>query len=370
MYSDVSGNDAVSITVSQNTIALNRNQQQQAIIFGNKALKLACAQEVTVNSYSDLGQYLIDEETDARQQLIDTVKGWFSQGNRSVKLCDIGNVTADTIDNLDQYCYIGIAGYNWTNIGGSTTNILYNTATQLLASSSSACYIVGSLSTDEYTSNNQSKLKGYKSLFTIANSGITSNNQVAAGAVGYELSNYNPSSFNKVNPMTYRYLYSTTPMGDDTERLNKSLIDNYNTNLLVAPPINTTNAKSLLFPGILSDGNDFTYWYGIDYIRFYLIDQVTNLLITASNSSINPIYYDQTGINRIKDAVTNAMSNCASYGIIQNNYTITATDFSTYVQANPSDYKSGLYGGIMIDVMPLKSLKHIKFYLNINDFIS
>ncbi|CAI3954206.1 unnamed protein product [Commensalibacter communis] len=372
MFSDVSGNDVVSISVTRNTIGLNENVQQQAMIFGYKALKLGCDSqnnEATVYSLSDLQQYLIDEDTDERQQLINTVTGWFSQGNRSVKVCDLGNVTADTINDLDQYCYIAISGYNWENIA-TQKNILLNTATQQLNTPDKACYIVGSLAFDQFNTNTKDKLVGYKSLFTIGNKSLSSNSQMAAGAVGYELSNYSPSSYNKVNPMTYRYLYSVLPLSDEDKRLNQQLINDYYTNFLVSPPRNTTNAKSLLFPGSLADGNDFTYWYGIDYIRFTLIDTITNLLISAANNSSNPLYYNQQGINRIKDAVNNVLANCAAYGIIENNYIVTTIDFPNYVTQNSGDYKAGIYGGITFEVQPLKAMKKIKFNMNVSDLIN
>lgn len=370
MFSDVSGNEVVSVSLVQNQLVLSNNPQQKAIIFGNKALKLGGdgqSLEAKLNSFNDLQTYLIDNDTEARQQMIATVYGWFGQGNREVVIRDIGT-NATALNDLDQNCYIAIAGYEWSDL--SAANTLFATLVNQFNSNLKSCYGVGSIPISLYTNDKVSILKNIKSLFTIATTLTPENAQVGVGAIGYELSNYAPSTVNKVNSMTYRRLYNAAPLEDNDYIKNKSLQDQFNTNMLLNPPIDGSGAKSLVYPGILADGNDFTYWFGVDYIRFELISNITNLLIHGNNSKINPIYYNQDGIDRIKALVKQTITRCASYGIIQSNFTVSAIDFADYVTQNPNDYKQEIYGGISIEVSPLKALRRIKFVLQVTDLIA
>lgn len=370
MYSDVSGNEVVNITLSQNQLALSRNPQQKAIIFANKALKLGGDQqavEAVLYSADDLDKYLVDSWTNSVMEMRSTVEGWFSQGNRSVTIRDIGN-NRNSLSDLNDNCYIAISGYVWSDL--TTANDLYVLLANDYNSNSKACYGVAAIPFANFTNDNKRNLTNIKSLFTLATNDSSTMVQMGIGAIGYELSNYQPSVTNKVNPMTYRRLYNSEPLSDDDYRANKHLQDDFYTNMLMSPPNDGSGARSLVYPGIMTDGNDFTYWYGIDYIRFTLISNITNFLIESANSKINPLYYNQDGIDRLKAKVNQIISNCAAYGIIQINYRIDAISYYEYVTQNPDDYKNEVYGGISIEVSPLKALRKIRFSLQVTDLIA
>ena len=330
MYSDVSGNEVVNITLSQNQLALSRNPQQKAIIFANKALKLGGDQqpiEAVLYSADDLDKYLVDSWTNSVMEMRSTVAGWFSQGNRSVTIRDIGN-NRNSLSDLNDNCYIAISGYVWSDL--TTANDLYVLLANDYNSNSRACYGVAAIPFANFTNDNKRNLTNIKSLFTLATNDSSTNVQMGVGAIGYELSNYQPSVTNKVNPMTYRRLYSSDPLSDDDYRANKHLQDDFYTNMLMSPPNDGSGARSLVYP----------------------------------------LYYNQDGIDRLKAKVNQIISNCAAYGIIQTNYKIDAISYYEYVTQNPNDYKNEVYGGISIEVIPLKALRKIRFSLQVTDLIA
>ncbi len=373
MFSDVSGNEVVTISLTQNQLSLSKNPQQKAIIFGNKALKLGGdnqPKEAVLYSYGDLSKYLIENNTDAVIQMQATVRGWFGQGNRSVIVRDIGadKNALDILNDLNDKCYIALSGYVWSDL--TVNNSLYAKLVNDFNTNLKACYGVGAIPFSLYNDASKEYLTGIKSIFTIATNQGYEDAQTGVGACGYELSNYQPSTVNKVNPMIYRRLSIASPLTDDDYLHNKHLQDDFNTNMLLDPPNDGNRAKSLIYPGILADGNDFTYWYGVDYIRYSLISQITNFIIQSSNYKTNPLYYNQDGIDRIKAFVKQIISNCASYGIIQTNFKISAIDFVDYVTQNQEDYKNEIYDGISIEVSPLKALRKIVFSLQVTDLIA
>ncbi len=140
------------------------------------------------------------------------------------------------------------------------------------------------------------------------------------------------------------------------------------------------------------DGRDFTYWYSVDWAQINSDINLANAVINGSNDSVNPLYYDQDGINRLQDvevatmqsAITNglaagvikrttlnaqAFKDALNSGTLNGFIVVNAVPFLDYVTANPSDYKTGNYAGLSVQYIPQRGFLSIVFNLNVTDLI-
>lgn len=200
--------------------------------------------------------------------------------------------------------------------------------------------------------------------------------------------NANPSSANKVPPLSYSYLVGVTayPITNSVATSLKAANVNYVTTGAEGGISNT-----ILVWGNMPDGRPWNYWYSADWSQVNLQLNITNEIINGSNTTINPLYYDQDGINRLQARAVKTMTNGVSYGlalgqvvqtqldpdtfadnvsagVYAGQVVVNAVPFSTWVDANPSDYAEGEYDGLAAVYTPSRGFSQIIFNLNITDF--
>lgn len=199
-----------------------------------------------------------------------------------------------------------------------------------------------------------------------------------------------PGSSNMVPPMAWRFMYGVTeypPAGNGT--LLKALQDNSINYIGSAAEGGLSN--KMLVAGHMLDGMPFNYWYSVAWCAINLELDLANEVINGSNTMINPLYYEQQGINRLQRRALKTLRSGISFGLIlgqvidtqlaqdafneqyekgayAGNAVINAVPFSNYTSLNESDYADGKYGGLSAVVTPKRGFESITFNLNVSNF--
>lgn len=199
-----------------------------------------------------------------------------------------------------------------------------------------------------------------------------------------------PGSSNMVPPMAWRFMYGVTeypPAGNGT--LLKTLQDS-NINYIGSAAEGGLSNK-MLVAGHMLDGMPFNYWYSVAWCAINLELDLANEVINGSNTTVNPLYYEQTGINRLQRRALKTLRSGISFGLIlgqvidtqlaqdgfneqyekgayAGNAVINAVPFANYTSLNESDYADGKYSGLSAVVTPKRGFESITFNLNVSNF--
>lgn len=183
--------------------------------------------------------------------------------------------------------------------------------------------------------------------------------------------NANPSETNKLAPFAFRFIYGTnayplTPL--DATNLKAAFVNYTDTGAEGGLP----NVKTLKW-GTTGDGRDISYWYAVDWLQINLQRDLANEVINGSNSSINPLYYNQLGINRLQNRAQQTANRAVSFGMLLSTTTtpiVNAINFVTYTANNPTHYALGTYNGLSLSAVPARGFTSITFALNVTDIVT
>lgn len=202
--------------------------------------------------------------------------------------------------------------------------------------------------------------------------------------------NYAPSSTNKVTPLNYAFVFGVTPfpIQDNASIISTLLTADGN---LIGTGAEGGVSNVLVLGGTTGDGNPFKYWYSIDWTQVNLQRNITAALIDGANNPVNPVDYNQPGINTLQRSAVSTMSTGVSSGLVLNaikattldaqdfqvaldagtfdGYTaVNADPFATYLAENPNDYQSGTYNGIAVDYTPLRGFESVTINVTVSNF--
>jgi hypothetical protein len=203
---------------------------------------------------------------------------------------------------------------------------------------------------------------------------------------------YAPSSTNRMTPNAFSFLYGVTPYPTQGNSALLSAIKSANGNY-VGTGAEGGLSNTILLWGTNADGNDFSYWFSVDWIQLNLDLNIANAVINGSNNAVNPLWYDQPGIDRLQDVAVNTVKSGITYGLATGTVTrttlsqqdflaaldngdfdgqnvVNAVPFSMYLAANPSDYKAGNYAGFTVSYIPARGFKSIVFGVLVTDFVT
>lgn len=336
-------------------------------------------------------------QTVAATEILQMNTTYWAQGTtRAVYVLELGDVTAtaavaaladfiteDTsLGNTYQKFFSYLVPREWD--GEST----FKTLTGLYTSPASLVYFFVTTTTATYEAWVATK---NKSVFA----GVESPN-IPAGefsmAAWFQSSLANdPGSSNMVPPMAYRFGYGVTEYpveGNGT--LLKALQDNSINYVGTAAEGGLSN--KMLVAGHMLDGNPFNYWYAVAWTAINLELDLANEVINGSNTTVNPLYYEQNGIDRLQRRALKTMRNGVSYGLIlgrvigtgltqqdfnteyekgtyAGNAVINAVPFANYTSLNPSDYADGKYNGLSAVMTPRRGFESITFNVNVTNFV-
>jgi len=231
-----------------------------------------------------------------------------------------------------------------------------------------------------------------KSVFGLVEAPVIPVTEFSLAAVFYRTLNYDPSTTNKVAPTAFAFLFGVTPypLPGNSAQLStlKSAFVNY-----VGTGAEGGISTAVLFWGTTMDGNDFTYWYSVDWVQINIDLDISNAIIDGSNNPINPLYYNQNGIDRLQGVAASTMSSGVTFGLVLGNVVQTALDgpaltdalarkqfegqtvvnavpFIPYSEENPGDYKIGKYSGFSISYTPARGFLSIIFNVNVSQFVA
>jgi hypothetical protein len=211
--------------------------------------------------------------------------------------------------------------------------------------------------------------------------------EFSMASVWWTTLNANPSSSNKVPPLCFTYLVDVTAGTWTGAQLTAFKTNNV---MFVATGAEGGISNTIVQWGNMPDGNPWNYWYSADWSQINLNLNISNTIINGSNNTINPLYYDQDGVNRLEASAVQTMQQAISYGLavgqlIQTeldpvtfannvsanlylgNVVVNAVPFATWVAQNPSTYAEGIYGGLSALYTPARGFEQILFNLNVSD---
>jgi hypothetical protein len=204
--------------------------------------------------------------------------------------------------------------------------------------------------------------------------------------------NYNPGPANRVPQLAFSYLYGVTPFPTlGNSALIRNMDDSY-TNYIGTGAEGGMPTNTILFNGLTMDGRPFNYWYSVDYVQINAKLFIANAVINGSNTTINPLYYKQDGINRLQQALVGMMGSAITAGLVlgsivqleldiislgnvlssgryNGQVVINAVPFVPYSIANPTHYRQGIYNGLSVTFTPLAGFRSITVDINVTDFV-
>lgn len=217
------------------------------------------------------------------------------------------------------------------------------------------------------------------------------NGEFTMAAMFWVTLNANPSSANQVPPLTFSFVFGVTQYPLTSATSNLATVFKQNNVNYVGSGAEGGISDSVLYWGTTPDGNPWNYWYSADWSQINLDLNIANTLINGSNTNINPLYYNQNGVDAVEASAVKTMQQAISYGLalgqlvqveldpqtFQNNVAaevylgqvvVNAVPFSTWVAQNPSTYAEGIYGGISVLYTPARGFEQILVNLNVSTF--
>lgn len=208
----------------------------------------------------------------------------------------------------------------------------------------------------------------------------------------YSALSYRPGPLNRVSPFNFSYVFGVTPYPTVGNGALLTSLKASNTNI-IASGAEGGISNTLIEWGVTQDGRDFTYWYSVDYTQINAHIALANEVINGANNRVNPLFYDQNGINRLQARLTQLMTNEITFGLAvgsvlgtelgandfqqaldQNSFTaqavVNAIPFVQYASANPTDYKTGRYAGLTIVYIPQRGFTQIVLNVVVSDFLT
>ena len=215
------------------------------------------------------------------------------------------------------------------------------------------------------TTGNVSVYANTKSVFSVVPSPTSAKSEVQAAAMFYQWLVNNPGPSSRLSPMAYRYLYGVTPWVRQGNSTNiDTVLTAYGNLVLTGAEGGISTATQ--FKGTLMDGEQASWWYGVDWFRIQVQRALAAAILNGSNSQ-PPLLYDQAGINSLQAVAQNVANSAVSYGCAQS-VTVSAEPFYTYVTANPSDYNAGIYNGLSATLVGQNGFLTITFNLDAVQF--
>lgn len=220
----------------------------------------------------------------------------------------------------------------------------------------------------------------------------TTGGEFQAAAPFYDLISTTPSTTSPVRPFEYQFEFGVNywPNAGNGTTLTeiKAAGGNY-----IGYGGEGGVANAILIGGQTADKNPVNYWYSVDWVQININLTISNAVINGSNNNLNPLYYNQPGINRLQQAGASLLASGVTFGLIlnpviqvgldgpvfaanqdaglyDNNTVINAVPFVNYTEENPSNYPIGLYSGFAVAFTPLRGFDQIVFNVNVIQFAS
>ncbi|MFC7509659.1 hypothetical protein ACFQUX_25795 [Pantoea stewartii] len=296
--------------------------------------------------------------------LVTAVEAFFAQGSSvGTYLLELGyqnDVTGDEVDALKAYMqeplkrfYAYLVPETWKGDAD------FITLAKLYTANDAKQYFFVLEDTPDDT-NYVTPYSSIKSIVAMADDTYPTTN--AAAAAMWNFVSASPSEINKVPPMAFRYLQAVNANQAKNSILTTMVEQNIN---YVDTGAEGGISNTILVKGVTSDGNDMTYWYSVDWVQINVDMALANEVINGSNNPINPLYYNQDGIDRLQQRAQGVFNTGVAYGLVNGQTPVNAVPFKTYVKNNPNDYGIGRYAGLSATYTPMRGFTAIIFNINV-----
>lgn len=206
----------------------------------------------------------------------------------------------------------------------------------------------------------------------------------------YVALNYNPTTTSKVPPLNNAYVYGVTPYPTAGNIPTLTALKNAGVNWIGTGAEGGITLTTFVF-GTTMDGISFNWEYSVDWAQINVNVDVANAVINGSNTDTNPLYYNPEGIARLQAVAAATLQRGIGSGLIlgqlilteldpqtfitnvnnglyNGNCVINAVPFQTWLDANPSTYVEGVYGGFTVLMTPQLGFTQIIFNLDVTQF--
>jgi hypothetical protein len=211
-------------------------------------------------------------------------------------------------------------------------------------------------------------------------------------AVAFQKSlSYAPSSGNRMTPLAFSYYNGVTPYPTRGNNALLTTLQNANINV-IGTGAEGGSSTALDWWGKMLDGNDFSYWYSVDWYQLAAAQALAADVQNGSNSSLNPLTYDQHGIDTLQDSLIQVNNDAITFNLANGTVARAALDgpafqqaldsgayvdqdvvnavpFKIYVAENPSDFQAETYKGLSSVYIPQRGFMKIVFNLNVSSFL-
>lgn len=272
--------------------------------------------------------------------------------------------------------------------GGWDSTVQFLALLALFESLTAKTYFFITTTTSNYTNYSATM----KCLFAMVQAPTAPLTESSVAAAFQHWLSYSPSSNNRMTPFAFSFLFGVTAyptLGNSALLTN---LKNANVNY-VGTGAEGGISNTILLWGTMLDGNDATYWYSVDWIQLTSDQVISNAIINGSNNPLNPLYYNQFGINTLQDVIVANAQNGITFGLGNGTVTQTALDGPTfitnldngdypdqivvnavpaltYAAENPGDYKIGRYAGFTMVWIPQRGFTQIVFNILVTQFLT
>ncbi|ELY4543939.1 hypothetical protein SMZ81_002149 [Cronobacter sakazakii] len=336
------------------------NGEYTATVVDEKTLTWTIVDSQLSGAPTILGQFVIN----GSEKLVTAVNTFFAQGNSvATYLLELGvqktGVSGEVaalkawMDDPLKRFYAYLVPQTWDG------NADFITLAKLYTANEAMQYFFVLTKTPDDT-NYVSPYAGIKSIIAQADDTYPATN--AAAATMWNFVSASPSEINKVPPMAFRYLQAVNAHKGRDSILTTMTKQNIN---YVDTGAEGGISNTILVKGVTSDGNDMTYWYSVDWVQINVDMQLANTVINGSNNPINPLYYNQDGIDRLQQVAQGVFNTGVSYGLVNGQPVVNAVPFKAYIKNNPNDYGIGRYAGLSAAYTPMRGFVEIIFNINV-----
>ena len=199
---------------------------------------------------------------------------------------------------------------------------------------------------------------GLKSAVVGSNSPNSGNTESLASAMIAIVTNYAPSAIHKVPQAAYTFLFGCTawPLNNASIVTMENGYINY-----AASGAEGGISNVILKLGTYQDGTQLNHWYAIDWVAIQVQQALAAAIINGSNNTVNPLYYNQAGINTLTAVAQNVVDQAVSYGLIGGSPVVNNIPYSSYTTLYPNDYGNGIYNGLSAILSTQNGFLHITF---------
>jgi hypothetical protein len=353
------------LTTIAGAIPVNYNGTFSATSTGTSTFTYALASDGGTSPATGTITYTANTQV----SLVNKVTEFFAQGNAVVvSVLELGPGTpAAGVTALENYIQspanlngIPQAFYLYFVPGSWNTETTAVTLATENASLSSKVYFFVPTSLTTY-----SPWLGIKSVATGAKAAAAPATEETLIAMFYRILSQNPGPVTKLQPTAFAFQFDVTPFGP-TGAQATTLKTNYINYIDTGAEGGISN--TILKYGRTMDGHDFSYWYAVDWMQINLQEILANAIINGANDPVNPLVYNQPGINTLQAVAQGIINNGITFGVINNATVVAAVSFQAYTAANPGDYATGTYNGLSCTAVPQTGFDSITFNLTVSDF--